>query len=58
MDREQLALELAIIKLGTSNRQTDQSMRQLSRYYHEIKGYMNIQDTSSNTQNTKIPFSQ
>ena len=49
MDREQLALELAIIKLRSSNIQTDQPMRQLSRYYHEIKGYMNIQDTQKDS---------
>lgn len=61
MDREQLALELAIIKLRSSNIQTDQPMRQLSRYYHEIKGYMNIQDSpksSLNTKNTKNLFSE
>ena len=58
MDREQLALDLAIIKLRSSNIQTDQPMRQLSRYYHEIKGYMNIQDTQKDSKNTKNPLSE
>ncbi len=58
MDREQIALELAITKLRSSKTKTDQPMIQLSRYYHEIKGYMNIQDTPKNSLNTKNLFSK
>ena len=55
MDREQIALELAIAKLRNSNTQTDQPMMQLSRYYHEIKGYMNIQDSPKNSLMSRTP---
>ena len=58
MDREQLALELRNFIIASSNIQTNQPMRQLSRYYHEIKGYMNIQDTQKDSKNTKNPLSE
>ena len=58
MNVEQLALELAMAKLESSKTQTTQPMMQLSRYYHEIKRYMNIQDSPKNSQTTKNPFSE